>query len=77
MKLFIFRLQFLGRLGPIRIRDNTICRTNELALRFILRADTLGATQGIDGKYRFTGSDRFVRTNRTARIARGAVFIDK
>src|ERR1019366_2302943 len=77
MKLFVFRQQFLGRLRPVRIGDNTTRRANELALRFFLSADTFRATQGIDGKYRFASRDRFVRTDRTARIARGAVFIDQ
>jgi hypothetical protein len=77
MKLFVFFLQLLRRLRPIRIGDNAICRTNELALWFFLGADTFGATQGIDGKYRLAGRDRFVRTDRTARIARGAVFINQ
>ena len=52
MKLFIFVLQLLGGLGPIRICDDAVGRANELALRLVLGADTFGATQGIDGEYR-------------------------
>ncbi len=77
MKLFIFVLQLLGGLGPIRICDNAVSRTNEFALRFLLGADTFGTTQGIDGEYHFAGRDRLVRTNRTARITCSAVFIDQ
>src|SRR6266536_1894052 len=75
-QLLVFRQQILFALGPVRIVDDAIFRTYQLALRLVLGADAFGAFHRIDDVNRTARRNRLVRTDRLAGIASRARFGD-
>ena len=76
MQVFVlFEQVFLG-LWPVMVLNNAICRAHQLALRFILGADALGALGRIDHVDFIALRDGAVRALRFANVAVDAFIAD-